>query len=192
MIYRAFIQNCFTRKNVFLNFLGSTTLKHRATQFCLLCIFLITVSCNVEDSGTEAFYLKGLFKCTQYGDIYKITDDTFEAGYNNNGEYERSYSGKIVVRPAASSGIIIIRYTSALYYDEVAGRYKNTNNKYLAPVIDNYYAIAYRNLTTMGVELSGAYKPGGVDCAMSASDAINEFTIENGYFSTYSVCDKFE
>ncbi len=59
-----------------------------------------------------------------------------------------------------------------------------------APDVGKWYAVHYKNLTSNSVSLSGAAKTGGETSTKTLSEAIIEFTVENGYFSYYSECTK--
>uniref|UniRef100_UPI0023F7BCE2 hypothetical protein n=1 Tax=Treponema berlinense TaxID=225004 RepID=UPI0023F7BCE2 len=54
--------------------------------------------------------------------------------------------------------------------------------------VGKWYAIAFKELTASSVSLSGAY--GTISSTSTLEEAISTFTIDNGYFSTYSECVK--
>ena len=61
-----------------------------------------------------------------------------------------------------------------------------------APDVGKWYAVSYKNLKKDSVSLSGAFKLGGKTSTETFKEAIQEFTVENGYFDYYSECTKSE
>lgn len=159
-----------------------TTLSARAIIFVIIVTFCTFVtSCVSDDSAEVLFFLKGVFK-SAYGEVFTVTDHKFTCEYqDNSGSKYLSYDGTIEGQIAydggdAGSGILIIKY---LHNNNITG------------VIGNYYAIAFRDLTTKGVFISGAYKAGGKNSCLTKEEAAREFTIDNGYFSAWSECTRF-
>ena len=121
-----------------------------------------------------------------WDETYKISleDYTFDAG-------SYSYAGNdLRIRFTGSdSGYIYIKYTRAFClshsnFDNYIYTYDGD-----APDVGKWYAISFKNLTDTSIQLSGAY--GSVDghkvsATETLKEAIAEFTIENGYFATYS------
>lgn len=117
------------------------------------------------------------------GSIYEITEDSFK----NYGEGWSAYEGnslEIIPNDDGKSGTIFLKYTVSM----------NSNFSYseTAPDVGKWYAVSYKNLTKNSVSLSGAYKLGGKTSTETFFEAIKEFTVENGYFDSYSECTKSE
>ena len=124
-----------------------------------------------------------------YGSIYEISQTKF----SNYGESYESYAGNNLVISITSndfsSGYIYIQYTKAY-----CAEHSNLEDKYIydndSPDVGKWYAISYKSLTASSIQISGAYKDGGETSTETLEEAMTEFTIENGYFSTYSECVK--
>ncbi len=117
------------------------------------------------------------------GSIYEITEDSFK----NYGEGWSAYEGnslEIIPNDDGKSGTIFLKYTVSMNPDY---SYSNT-----APDVGKWYAVSYKNLTKNSVSLSGAFKIGGKTSTETFFEAIKEFTVENGYFDSYSECTKSE
>ena len=116
-----------------------------------------------------------------YGSIYEISQTEF----SNYGENYNSYAGKnlVISKSTDNSGYIYIQYTRAA---EKNGNY--TTDKTKAPDVGKWYAISFKELTNSSIKLSGAY--GEKTSTETLEEAITEFTIENGYFASYSDCTK--
>lgn len=144
----------------------------------LLMSALVAVSftsCKSDDDDAS-IYGTWVNKTDTYTETYKITETMFSNGY---------YEGNnlTVIESSASAGIIYIKYTRSIIY--VSMDYSET-----APDVGKWYAISYKNLTDDTVSISGAYKSGGATSTESLDEAVSEFTIENGYFETYSDCTR--
>lgn len=117
------------------------------------------------------------------GSIYEITEDSFK----NYGEGWSAYEGnslEIIPNDDGKSGTIFLKYTVSMNPDY---SYSNT-----APDVGKWYAVSYKNLTKNSVSLSGAFKLGGKTSTATLKEAIQEFTVANGYFDSYSECTKSE
>ena len=116
-----------------------------------------------------------------YGSIYEISQTEF----SNYGENYNSYAGNnlVISKSTDNSGYIYIQYTRAA--DE---NWNYTTDKTKAPDVGKWYAISFKELTNSSIKLSGAY--GEKTSTETLEEAMAEFTIENGYFSTYSECVK--
>lgn len=123
-----------------------------------------------------------------YGSIYEISQTEF----SNYGENYNSYAGNnlVISKSTDNSGYIYIQYTKA-YCAEHSNleEYKYTYDND-SPDVGKWYAISYKSLTASSIQISGAYKDGGETSTETLEEAMAEFTIENGYFSTYSECVK--
>ena len=119
------------------------------------------------------------------GSIYEITEDSFK----NYGEGWSAYEGnslEIIPNDDGKSGTIFLKYTVSKNPDPDKS-YSDT-----APDVGKWYAVSYKNLTKNSVSLSGAFKLGGKTSTETFFEAIKEFTVENGYFDSYSECTKSE
>ena len=141
-------------------------------------------SCKTDNDDDDPILLVGKWQDSS-NFIYEISKNEF----SNYGEGFDSYAGnKLVISITSndfSSGYIYIQYTRAA--DE---NWNYTTDKTKAPDIGKWYAISYKSLTASSIQISGAYKKGGETSTETLEEAMAEFTIENGYFSTYSDCVK--
>ena len=132
----------------------------------LVFLFIAIISCNKNPYNR----LLGTWENKQptYTETYIYDGITFDAG---------SYKMKVksIIWSSDASGIIYGRYT------------KNTND---SSVVGKYYAVSFKDLTYSSVSISGAYKKDGKMAADTLVEAITEFTINNGYYGTYSSCKK--
>ena len=150
----------------------------------VLCALLFVsfgfMSCQQEDETEYVNYsLTGTWQ-SSYGEIFKITSTSL----SNGGSWGDAYAGNNLVvsytNDEATSGYIYIKYTRAMNPDY---SYSET-----APDVGKWYAIAFKELTASSVSLSGA--AGTVSSTSTLEEAISTFTIDNGYFTTYSECVK--
>ena len=141
-------------------------------------------SCKTDNDDDDPILLVGKWQDSS-NFIYEISKNEF----SNYGEGFYSYAGNNLVISITSndfsSGYIYIQYTRAA--DE---NWNYTTDKTKAPDIGKWYAISYKSLTASSIQISGAYKKGGETSTETLKEAMAEFTIENGYFSTYSECVK--
>lgn len=116
-----------------------------------------------------------------YGSIYEISQTEF----SNYGESYNSYAGNnlVISKSSDDSGYIYIQYTRA-----ADKNWNYTTDKTKAPDVGKWYAISFKELTNSSIKLSGAY--GEKTSTETLEEAITEFTIENGYFASYSDCTK--
>ena len=128
--------------------------------------------------------------------VYKITSSTFDnsgtSSYNGTTSTYDSYAGNNLVvsytNDEETSGYIYIKYTRAYcstHSDPTTYTYIYDTD---AADVGKWYAIAFKELTASSVSLSGAY--GTVSSTSTLEEAISTFTIDNGYFTTYSECVK--
>ena len=131
----------------------------------LVFLFIAIISCNKNPYNR----LLGTWENKQqtYTETYIYDGINFDAG---------SYKMKVksIIWSSDASGIIYGRYT------------KNTND---SSVVGKYYAVSFKDLTDTSISISGAYKDGKMS-ADTLVEAITEFTINNGYYGTYSSCKK--
>lgn len=147
--------------------------------FAALTVVLFSASftgCSdsVETETEYVLYgLNGTWYNPDYkGESYTITSETFAS--------ENGYEGNSVVIKVtgSSSGYIYFKYTKSM----------NTDYSYSesAPDVGKWYAVSYKGLTQNTIQLSGAWKKGGETSTETLEEAIREFTVENGYFASYS------
>lgn len=131
----------------------------------LVFLFIAIISCNKNPYNR----LLGTWENKQqtYTETYIYDGINFDAG---------SYKMKVksIIWSSDASGIIYGRYT------------KNTN---YSSVVGKYYAVSFKDLTDTSISICGAYKDGKMS-ADTLVEAITEFTINNGYYGTYSSCKK--
>ena len=133
----------------------------------LVFLFIAIISCN-KNPYNDNSRLLGTWENPTYKDETYIYDGiNFDAG---------SYKMKVksIIWSSDASGIIYGRYTENTYDSSVVGK---------------YYAVSFKDLTDTSISISGAYKDGKMS-ADTLVEAITEFTINNGYYGTYSSCKK--
>lgn len=132
-------------------------------------LFIAIISCN-KNPYNDNSRLLGTWENKQqtYTETYIYDGINFDAG---------SYKMKVksIIWSSDASGIIYGRYTENTYDSSVVGK---------------YYAVSFKDLTYSSVSISGAYKKDGKIATDSLVEAISEFTINNGYYGTYSSCKK--
>ena len=158
----------------------------------VLCALLFVsfgfMSCQQEDETEYVNYsLTGTWQ-SSYGEIFKITSTSL----SNSGSWGDAYAGNNLVvsytNDEETSGYIYIKYTRAYcstHSDSTTYTYIYDED---AADVGKWYAIAFKELTASSVSLSGAY--GTVSSTSTLEEAISTFTIDNGYFTTYSECVK--
>lgn len=129
-------------------------------------LFIAIISCNKNPYNR----LLGTWENKQptYTETYIYDGITF----TSSGSYKMKV--KSIIWSSDASGIIYGRYTE---------------NTYTPSVVGKYYAVSFKDLTDTSISISGAYKDGKMS-ADSLVEAITEFTINNGYYGTYSSCKK--
>ena len=153
-----------------------------------LAVFITVVSLCAFGCKTqpEEDFISDLYGkwTSSYGEVFEISKDYLK----NYGEDWSSYEGDSIIiitnENDNDSGTIFLKYTVSANPD---WSYSNT-----APDVGKWYAVSYKNLTKNSVSLSGASKLGGKTSTETLKEAIQEFTVENGYFGTYSECTKSE
>ena len=139
-------------------------------------------SCKTDNDDDDPILLVGKWQDSS-NFIYEISKNEF----SNYGEGFDSYAGnKLVISITSNdfnSGYIYIQYTRAA--DE---NWNYTTDKTKAPDVGKWYSISFKELTNSSIKLSGAY--GEKTSTETLEEAITEFTIENGYFASYSDCTK--
>ena len=108
---------------------------------------------------------------------------------NGNGmdkdKFIDNYAGNnlCVMKLSDTEGIFFIKYTRAGKPDW-SGYSTNPSE---APDVGKWYAVSYKNFdsTNKTIQIAGAYNAARKSSCDSLIEAVQEFTIENGYFSTY-------
>lgn len=164
-------------------------LRAKAVLFALVSVLAFSFSaCNVTtEPEIEYVYndlLVGTWIGDQYSEKYTITNKTLENAYKSEDTYKDAYKGNnlVVQKLDSTSGYIYIKYTVAMNADY---SYSET-----APDVGKWYAISYKDLGAEKISLSGAYKKGGATSCKTLDEAVTEFTVDNGYFGTYSSCTR--
>ena len=140
--------------------------KIHTCSLLLVFLFIAIISCNKNPYNR----LLGTWENKQpnFTETYIYDGINFDAG---------SYKMKVksIIWSSDASGIIYGRYITNSFYTNVVGK---------------YYAVSFKDLTYSSVSISGAYKEKGKIATDSLVEAITEFTINNGYYGTYSSCKK--
>lgn len=140
----------------------------------LLTVLVLAVSCantNPNDPTKETNLQQKWEYSTYAGSGYNITAQKVDSYYTDNGNENISYSisiEEIAWNADNTSGIIYGKYTTAPSY--------NTG------VANKYYAIAFKDLTSDTVSISGAYKGDGISATDTLAEAKTTFTEADGYF----------
>ncbi|MBQ0050865.1 MAG: hypothetical protein KBT11_02240 [Treponema sp.] len=117
-----------------------------------------------------------------YKEQYNISTTAFD---NNNGDgFGSYYAGKelCVSKLSDTEGYIYVKYTRSMNAD---WSYSES-----APDVGKWYAIHYEDLTDSSIKISGAYKATGKTSTGTLAEAIQEFTVANGYFASHSAVTK--
>lgn len=133
------------------------------------------------DTTVGRFLITKDYLSNQYldldGEFYDYDNDTYL--------WNKSYEGNnlYVLKLSETSGTIFIKYTRA-----ADANWNYTTDPSQAPDIGKWYAVSYKDLnaTNKTVNLSGAWKADGVTSCNTLEEAVNEFTIEKGYFEFYT------
>ena len=158
------------------------------TLLVVVSLSFSLASCKTDDNNDDSLTsLIGKWK-DSYSSIYEISQNEF----SNYGDTYDSYAGNNLVISITSndfsSGYIYIQYTKAYCAEHSNPKeYKYTYDND-SPDVGKWYAISFKELTNSSIKLSGAY--GEKTSTETLEEAITEFTIENGYFASYSDCTK--
>lgn len=176
-----------------------------AKIFSALLILLLSfgiMSCKTDDSDDDPIP-ENLVRLeaddsliaewsTGYSTV-SITKDSFtdDPTYSMNDIY--------VLKIDSTSGILFGKYTKVYdwangvtedpkdeSYLDYWGTWYPVNNK----LIGKWYAVAYKNLSASTLSYSGAFKADGIKAADSIKQAVKEFSIDKGYFATYTELTK--
>jgi hypothetical protein len=171
-----------------------------ALFFALAAAFVLgTASCRQPTAetttNTEYVYvlpvestdsIVGTWIGTPYNDVYTFSSSEFTNGTSSDPTCGYAGTTPYICKISDASGIVYIKYTKA--YDS---NYKISGT---APDVGNWYAVYYSGLASSGstttVKISAAYKKNGATSESTLAKAVAEFTPDNGYFSSSSVCTK--
>ena len=166
---------------------------------------LVLVGCKQPDTiSNYKVNIVGTW-VSDFGEKYIVTATSVDS----SGEGYISYAGDnlVVVMDSETAGRLFIKYTRS--YEKITtaptGDDVNTwtyspanpdwgSEEYwyrystTAPDVGKWYAILYKDLTDNSVKLSGA--AGAKSSCDTLEEAIEEFTVENGYFVYDSTCIK--
>lgn len=142
----------------------------------IVFVLIVAISCDKRPTapieGTthkNHSLLLGTWENPTYsGETYIYSYGKFDGG-----SYKMNVG--MIIWSSDTSGIIYGKYTENSYYKDVVGK---------------YYAVSFKDLTESSISISGAYKSGGKTGTATLEEAISEFTIDNGYFGTYSACER--
>ena len=156
------------------------------TLLVVVSLSFSLASCKTDDNDDDSL-TSGIALIGKWKDSYDSTYEISQNEFSNYGYGYDAYAGNNLVISITSndfsSGYIYIQYTKA--YCAEHSTYDNDS-----PDVGKWYAISYKSLTASSIKISGAYKKGGETSTETLEEAMAEFTIENGYFSTYSECTK--
>lgn len=135
-----------------------------------LIVFVLIVAISCDKRPTAPNLLVGTWENPTYaGEVYTYDGKTFTSANTYAITVER------IIYSSDTAGIIYGKYTE---------------NSYTPSVVGKYYAVSFKDLTDSSISISGAYKSGGKTGTDTLWQAIKEFTIDNGYFGTYSACKR--
>lgn len=138
-----------------------------------LIVFVLIVAISCDKRPTAPNLLVGTWIST-YNEDFIYDGITFTSAYDG----KNSYVVKVerVIYSSDTAGIIYGKYTE--------------NSTYGNAVVGKYYAVSFKDLTDNSISIAGAYKSGGKTGTDTLWQVIKEFTIDNGYFGTYSACER--
>ena len=142
--------------------------------YSLLVVFLFIaiISCD-KNPYNDNSRLLGTWIST-YNETYIYDGKTFTSAYDGKNSYVITVER--IIYSSDTAGIIYGKYTE--------------NSTYGDAVVGKYYAVSFKDLTYNNISISGAYKSDGKNGTDTLVEAITEFTINNGYYGTYSSCKK--
>src|SRR5574344_471794 len=182
-------QSGFRRKIMFTSLSSRNSTAKSVLFFALATAFIIgTASCRqpTHDSSSDlpsgvtalaaTDSIVGTWTST-YKDYYTVSASNFEyydGGYGY--DWKGTPAGKS--ETDSTSGYVYIKYTSV-------------GTSLDSSLIGKYIAISYSGLTASSAKMATAYKKSGVTSEPSLSEAVKEFTIDNGYYSSYGAYSKY-
>lgn len=180
---------------------SSSFIKRTASVFSAILVLFLSfnlMSCKTAgDSRNDIIQTEKLSSDSiligKWKDNYSSYYEISETEFKNYGDSFDNYAGNslLIAKTSSDSGYIYIKYTRAYCPKHSAPNNSVWTYDTDAPDVGKWYAIAFKDLTSNSVSLSGAYKKAdGKTSTVTLEEAINEFTIENGYFETFSECTK--
>ena len=157
--------------------------------FALAAAFVLgTASCRqpTEETTTNTEYVYVLpVESTDsiVGTWTSTSKDYYTVSASNVEYYDGGYGYDWKGTPAgksetgSTSGYVYIKYTSV-------------ETALDSSLVGKYIAISYSGLTASSAKMATAYKSSGVTSEPSLSEAVKEFTIDNGYYSYYGTYSK--
>ena len=135
---------------------------------------------------------------SEYQENWTITATSVDTG-----AYSYAGDNLVIVMDDETSGRMFIKYTRAQETTDVeptgadadTWSYSSWNNNWYrysttAPDVGKWYAISFKELEYSKVQMAGAWKAAGVTSKDTLEEAMAEFTVANGYFSSYSTFAK--
>lgn len=142
----------------------------------IVFVLIVAISCDKRPTAPiEGTTHKNhsLLLVTWENPTYASETYIYSYGKFDGGSYKMNVG--MIIWSSDTSGIIYGKYTENSYYKDVVGK---------------YYAVSFKDLTESSISISGAYKSSGKTGTATLEEAISEFTIDNGYFGTYSACER--
>ena len=165
-----------------------------AAMMFVACLVLVGCNPQTRDVTVEKVIVRPLEandaiigSWSDAGQKFEIQTNTFKNSYFYNTWIE-SYTGNnlLITYTSSNSGYIYMKYTKAAMPD---WSYSEE-----APDVGKWYALAFKDLNTTdatnSVKIAGAWKQGAVNAFEKLEDAVNAFTVENGYFATFNDLQK--
>ena len=157
--------------------------KSHVVILSLVVVFIaaFVTSCKEPEPALVSYHIQGNW-VSSWGEIYNITETTFDTG-----DTAWSYAGdNLEIEPLTNnSGYLYFKYTKALckIHSDKSGFYVyDTDSEH----VGKWYAVYYKDLTEKSVQISGAYGP--VKSTKTLEEAKKEFTVEKGYYASFSEC----
>ena len=143
---------------------------------------------GVADRLISSDLITGTWVNLTYGEKYEV----LTSGYNNYSHYDSSYN----LHPTdwflyyATVNVYVKKTSENTGY--VYSQFNDSTHIGSGATVNQWYAFHYKNLSTNSVQISQAYKAGGMAACNTLEQAVTEFTIANGYYERYSTCVKDE
>ena len=167
----------------------------------LVLLALALSGCSTDGTGNDAGSIYGNWVGSS--DRYTITNTEFTCEFENwesPGVYDPFFTGAIINIRAdgPGAGYITIKFT------EHANSYYFANGDPF-DITERFYVLHFKNLTSNFMEISQAYSfedpeaeaiqgdygdTGGDEGKATQAEAESIYTVDNGYFDSYSACTK--
>jgi len=170
----------FRRKNLMFNSISS--LRGRLVCVALVAAFVLgTTACPQPTTETNSNTVFSTWTNTTEKYELNQTAATYNNYYGASGAYTLYYScSDVTVVPTTdTTGYIYAKFNDASHIGSGA-------------TVGQWYAVYYKNLTDTSVSFSQAYKDGGKASVESLEAAKTEYTVDNGYFGSFSELTKAE